>query len=159
MDSPIDHLIACHDRIEERLKTIEKAAGVLASQPEEARAALEGCFRYFETSGVLHTADEEESIFPRLVSRLKTEDRAYLEELERQHRQADELFAALRKVPSNEEELAAYRETVSRFCALYRAHIASENEKLMSAARTALPPEELKEISEEMKRRRGTGSG
>ena len=147
--------MACHDRIEERLKTLERASASLETSPEEARAALESCFRYFETSGELHTRDEEESLFPRIVDRLSPEERAYLGALEAQHREADALYAELKKVPRAAAGVARYREVVERFCAHYRAHIASENGKLFGAARRVLGEAELRAISDEMKRRRG----
>ena len=154
IEYPLEHLVACHGRIEERLTVLEKAAAHLESRPDEARQALAGCFRYFESSGVQHTADEEVSVFPRIESRLSADDRAYLAELESQHREADRIYAELKRLPETSEDVARYRQSVARFCALYRAHIASENERLIAAARRVLEPEELAAISAEMKRRR-----
>jgi hemerythrin-like domain-containing protein len=150
LEQPIEHLLACHDRIEERLRVLERASAALAERPDEARAAIESVFRHFDTAGVLHTRDEEESVFPRLVPKMTAEERAYLESLEHQHREADEVYRKLRDVGAPD-----WRETIARFCALYRQHIASENEKLIGAARRLLGPEQIAEISQEMKGRRG----
>jgi len=154
IDHPIEHLLACHDRIEERLKVLERAAEHLESRPEEARAALQACFRYFETSGVLHTADEEESVFPRMRGRISAQEEEYLAlaGLEAQHREADALYAELRQGPG---DVARHRDVVARFCALYREHIATENRDLVEAARRVLREGELHAIAGEMKRRRG----
>jgi hemerythrin-like domain-containing protein len=155
LEHPLDHLVACHGRIEERLAILERAAEHLESKPEEARGALGSVFRYFETSGVTHTADEEESVFPRLMPRLSEEERAYVVQLEAQHKEADELYARLRQVPSMGEDLADYRRIVARFCALYREHIASENDRLIAAGKRLLSSQELETVSAEMRRRRG----
>src|SRR5215469_12168280 len=95
LDHPLEHLVACHARIEERLAILERAGEYLDAKPEEAQQALESVFRYFETSGVMHTADEEESVFPRLAGRLNEEEREYVAALEEQHREAEELYARL----------------------------------------------------------------
>ena len=60
LDSPVEHLLACHRRIEQKLETLARA--VEANHDE----ALARVFHFFDTNGLLHTQDEEESIFPRL---------------------------------------------------------------------------------------------
>lgn len=156
IEHPLEHLVACHGRIEERLQTMERAAACFETRTEEARNALESCFRYFETSGVLHTADEEESVFPRLRCRLDDAEAKYVPALEEQHREADRIYSGLKELPdaASAAGMRHYRELVARFCALYRAHIASENSELIAAARRLLTPGELSEISREMWRRR-----
>ena len=153
LDHPLEHLVACHARIEERLAILERAGEYLDAKPEEAQQALESVFRYFETSGVMHTADEEESVFPRLAGRLSEEDREYVAALEKQHREAEELYTRLKR--GSQGDLAEYREVVARFCRLYREHIASENERLIAVGKRLLPSAELDAISTEMKQRRG----
>ena len=154
LDSPLDHLVACHGRIEEKLAILERAAVALNDQPEEARAALQTVFRHFDTAGVLHTRDEEESVFPRLLLQVSETERFYLRELEQQHRDAEEVYALLRDVPAQGSELTEYVALVHRFCHLYRKHIASENERLIGTARRVLSDEELAEVAVEMKGRR-----
>jgi len=153
LDHPLEHLVACHARIEERLAILERAGEYLDAKPEEAQQALESVFRYFETSGVMHTADEEESVFPRLAGRLSEEEREYVATLEEQHREAEELYVRLQGGPQG--DLAEFREVVTRFCRLYREHIASENERLIGVGKKLLTSAELDSISAEMKRRRG----
>lgn len=155
LDHPMEHLVACHNRIEERLKILERVAASLESKPEEARQALAGCFRYFESSGILHTQDEEQSLFPRLAGRLSEEDAACVRELESQHREADELYEQLKRFPEPGSDPAPWRGVVTRFCEHYRAHIATENNRVFEAARRALSDSELGAIAAEMKRRRG----
>ena len=155
VDRPLDHLVACHNRIEERLWVLERVVDNWESKPEEARQALDSVFRYFESSGVMHTEDEEQSVFPRIQGRLTEGERAYLADLERQHREADRLYEQLKQAPRGPEELARYRDVVRQFAALYRAHIASENDRLIAVGRRVLSPGELDAISIEMKKRRG----
>ena len=64
---PTGLLSDCHRRIETFLRTLEGVASV-ADRPstEEARAALESALRYFREAAPKHTADEEDSLFPRL---------------------------------------------------------------------------------------------
>jgi hemerythrin-like domain-containing protein len=156
LDHPLEHLVACHGRIEERLAVLERAAQYFETSPAEAREAALGCFRYFDTSGVLHTRDEEESVFPRLTPRLATEHSSYLAKLEAEHQEAGQLYNRVRQLPDIPVPagVAAWRDAVARFCALYRSHIASENQDLIRLARAALTEGELATISSEMKRRR-----
>jgi hemerythrin-like domain-containing protein len=152
---PIDHLVACHSRIEERLQTIERAAENLDAHSDEAREALAAVFRYFDSSGVLHTEDEERSVFPRMEAGLSTEERDYIAGLERQHREADELYGQLKQIPPPGSQTSVYRQVAARFCALYREHIASENHRFVEIARRLLNDNDLAEISREMRARRG----
>jgi hypothetical protein len=57
----------CHRRIEMFLGALEGVASVI-DRPltEETRAALESALRYFREAAPKHTADEEESLFPRM---------------------------------------------------------------------------------------------
>lgn len=156
MDQPLDHLVACHARIEEKLATLERAAAALNDRPGEARAAIQAVFRHFDTAGVMHTRDEEESVFPRMLERAADSERFYVSDLQRQHREAEDLFTLLRDVPVPDSDLAGYLALVHRFCSIYRAHIASENEHLIGAARRLLSDEELAEVAAEMRQRRAS---
>ncbi len=82
LDRPLDHLVACHRRIEERLEILERAAVHLGDRRDEAMETIENCFRFLDSNGMWHTADEEESIFPRLQGRLNQTDAQFLRSLE-----------------------------------------------------------------------------
>jgi hemerythrin-like domain-containing protein len=161
IDRPLEHLVACHDRIEERLATLERAAAYLASEPDAALEAIGACFRYFESSGVLHTADEEQSVFPRLRGKVAVGELAEIERLESQHKEADTLYAELKHAAADLERdshspdaAARYGSIVGEFAALYRAHIEFENSELIRMARRELDAGELAAISREMRNRR-----
>jgi hemerythrin-like domain-containing protein len=67
-DDPIGLLGDCHRRIERFLSALllvaDQACGGLLN--DDQRSALEKSLRYFSESAPKHTADEEESLFPRL---------------------------------------------------------------------------------------------
>ena len=64
---PTGLLSDCHRRIEIFLGALE-AVAKLIDRPatEETNRALESALRYFGQAAPKHTADEEESLFPRL---------------------------------------------------------------------------------------------
>ena len=82
---PIRHLHACHERIEDRLRILERVAERYAEKPAEASEALRSCFHFFDTNGVWHTQDEELSVFPRLRPALSRGEEIGLQKLEADH--------------------------------------------------------------------------
>ena len=97
-DDPIGWLSDCHRRIERFLSVLvtvtEKAGGGALTGPQ--RIAFENALRYFRDAAPKHTADEEESLFPRL----RKLDAAGLQEaldlvtgLEQDHRTAEAMHA------------------------------------------------------------------
>ncbi len=150
--------MACHRRIEERLDTMERAAAHLEDLREEALQAFSSAFQFMDTSGVLHTADEEESLFPRLRPLLEQGERTYLAGLEHDHTEAHRMYTSLKSLIASPEQTeewrAQVRGVVERLTALYRRHIASEDDALQTYAEQHLGPEVLAEIATEMKRRR-----
>jgi len=162
LEHPLEHLVACHDRIEERLATLERVGDHFENRRQQALDALDACIRFLDSSGVLHTVDEEESVFPRLRPFLSAHERAYVEGLESQHREADHLYGELKGVAADlragrtdAETLLRYRQVAGSLCRLYRSHIASENEVLIALGRRELGDAELAAISQEMRQRRG----
>jgi hemerythrin-like domain-containing protein len=158
LDSPLDHLMACHRRIEERLATMERAAAHLDDRREEALTAFENAFRFMESSGALHTADEEESLFPRLAELVQPGERGYLEGLEHDHAEAERIYAELKEAVAAARSGGVSRVTVEelagKLAALYRRHIESEDRVLQAYAKEHLTPEHLAAIAAEMKKRR-----
>jgi hemerythrin-like domain-containing protein len=163
LDRPLEHLTACHRRIEQRLDTLERAADHLTDKRGEALEAMEACFRFFESNGILHTADEEESVFPRLQRGLSDAERAFITQLEDQHREADRLYGGLKSIAAQLEDgktvsgelQQRFRTAAGQLAELYRSHIATEDRTLIALGQRILSLAELTEISREMKRRRG----
>ena len=94
---PTGLLSDCHRRVEMFLGTLEAVANVIdRPATEETRRALESALRYFAQAAPKHTADEEESLFPRLRQIQDPEVEAVfskLEQLEDEHRWAAPLHA------------------------------------------------------------------
>jgi len=158
LDQPLEHLLACHGRIEERLAVLERVAAHFGERRDEALDALAGCFRFFDSSGVLHTEDEEESLFPRLEGRLSEGEREFVEQLTSEHREAERVYAEIKRMAGDglpPEAGERFRALIKQMCAAYRAHIEREDSRLNEIGTRLLSEAELAEISVEMKRRRG----
>ncbi len=160
VDSPVEHLMACHRRIEERLATLQRSGASLATDKPAALEAIRKSILFLDSSGALHTRDEEESLFPRLRPHLTPEESHFLDELESQHQAADSVFIELKRTaaklaasPSSASE-SHYQHLAALLSDLYLPHIRSEDKLLPPLARRTLTKEQLSAISEEMKARR-----
>jgi hemerythrin-like domain-containing protein len=132
---------------------------------DERRRALDLALRYFRESAPKHTADEEESLFPRLRSvddeGLKTALEK-VEALERDHREADALHRRVDELGTHwieAEELSAtdsaqFRDAVTRLAQISPQHIQMEDQVLFPAAERILSREQKAEIAAEMAGRR-----
>lgn len=155
--------MACHDRILQRLDTLERAAASIGANREEAIKAAQAVIRFFDTNGIWHTQDEEESLFPRLAASAGSEERTYLAELEAEHQAAEQVYAdlkqALLSLSANldPEAVARFQTLAGRLCSIYRAHITSENQRLLAISARILTKQQIAEIALEMKLRRGLG--
>ena len=159
-DSPLEHLTACHRRIEQRLDIFERAGAALEQTPEAALVAITNSIRFMDLSGALHTADEEESVFPRMRASLSQSEIEYLDQLESEHLEADKLYHRLKDAAAalhcavTAESVAAYRAVASQLGALYRRHIASEDASLAELGKRTLTSADLESIQFEMRARR-----
>jgi len=170
-DEPLGLLRDCHRRIEHFLQVLIAVADDAeggAISPDH-RGAAEGALRYFSTAAPKHTADEEESLFPRLRNTQDPDVREALtliERLERDHEEAEEHHTAIdglvRRWLANRAlapvEAAELRHRLARLQRLYQQHIALENDTLFPAAARALEPTQLHDIGQEMARRRRVAS-
>src|SRR5260370_25208 len=100
-DDPIGMLKDCHRRIENFLGilclVIDRAQG--RGLTDEERDAVQAALQYFRTGGQRHTADEEESLFPRL----RKSDAQSFEEIDRledDHREAIDLHGSVERLYS-----------------------------------------------------------
>ena len=154
--------MACHRRIEDRLDTLVRAADYLQSDRDSALAAIAKSLQFLESSGVQHTKDEEESVFPRLRQRVSVDQAAYLDSLEHDHEHAESILASLkllvqeaaRQSPVAPQLIDQYRACAEDLRSLYRRHIRSEDEVLTALAKQNLTEKEIAEISDEMRARR-----
>jgi len=171
IQDPLQHLVACHERIEERLQTLERVSGRLRSDSEEkrqeAREALDKALEFLETMGTLHTQDEEQSVFPRLLANGRDEGPMLMEltsMLEGQHREKEAVFKKLldhvaafppAPAPPSEQQGSLFEGLVAQLAGLYRPHIMIENQRLIPLSTEYLHEPDLEQIREEMRNRRG----
>jgi hemerythrin-like domain-containing protein len=166
-DEPLGLLSDCHRRIEHFLRVLVVVDAELAGGPlaPAHRSALEASLKYFAIAAPKHTADEEESLFPRLRD---SSDAAALtamtlvDRLEHDHDEADEHHAAVDALvkrwltedglqPSDATDL---HERLAQLQALYQRHIAVEDQQLFPAASRVLDRGQLRQIGREMAARR-----
>jgi hemerythrin-like domain-containing protein len=144
------------------LRTLERLAAHVAAHgvDAEARDAIARVRRYFELAGPDHHADEEVDLFPaaREAARSTGETGvvAALDALEREHRAMERAWAALR---AHLDALCADggpvdEALVGRFAALYRTHVALEEDVVYADAKRRLPRAERDALARAMVARR-----
>ena len=163
---PTGLLSDCHRRVEMFLGTLEAVASVIdRSATEESRRALESALRYFAQAAPKHTADEEESLFPRLRQIQDPEVEAVfskLEQLEDEHRWAAPLHADVDRLGAqylssgslSSPEVGDFRKAVASLASMYKQHIAVEDSLVFPLAARILSNAEKIAIAEEMAARR-----
>jgi len=163
-DDPIGMLTDCHRRVEQFLGILctvaERAAG--RGLTGEEAAAVNAALQYFRTGGIRHTADEEESLFPRLRAHARNESMANLDALESDHETAaalhdsvDQLYAEWRAAGAMSPERAQQlRAATDRLKALYHAHIAVEESVVFPEAAKSLDRATISSIGQEFRARR-----
>jgi hemerythrin-like domain-containing protein len=168
-DEPLGLLSDCHRRIEHFLQVLTTIAERNAdgSPTPAERTQLESSLAYFAAASPKHTADEEESLFPRLRRSNDPVAIAALEALARlegdhekasqHHHVVDTLvrrwLAAGRLSPTDAGEL---HQRLVALQALYRQHIAMEDDEIFPAAGRVLSPDQLHDIGREMAARRSS---
>lgn len=156
-----DVLVDCHLRMRE----VTRLAAELASRPdaslEDVRDVASKVDRYFTVALPLHEADEEVSLFPRLLLRVPTlgPTIAALRDDHAAHAQrvaavlaiCQELKASKESDDSLRRELAA---TAVSLAEAWRPHLATEERDVFPWVKTALSEEERVTIRDEMRGRR-----
>jgi hemerythrin-like domain-containing protein len=160
-EDPLGMLKDCHRRIEHFLGILcivaERALD--RSLTGEEATAVHAALSYFQTGGQRHTADEEESLFPRLLA---AGGCAELERLEQDHAEAgqlhDEVEALYRSWISagslGENESRRLLPATARLRALYEAHIQIEDNVLFPRAAQVLAQDAIQAIGQEFRARR-----
>jgi hemerythrin-like domain-containing protein len=167
-NEPLGLLSDCHRRIEGFLAVLLQIAdagrGGILQQAD--REALSVALHYFRAAAPRHTADEEQSLFPRLRRAADRQTQTALEVLDRleaEHRAADAHHQAVDALGSrwlSEGALPAgdaitLRDHLAALHELYQTHIAVEDQQLFPAAARVLRPAEIERIGREMAARRG----
>lgn len=143
---PTGLLSDCHRRIEMFLRVLEGVASVIDRPlPEETRGALKSALRYFREAAPKHTADEEESLFPRLRQMHLPDVEAAierLEPLEQDHFLAGSLHAEVealgqRYLATGRLEstgIATFRKAIASLISIYKQHISIEDDLVFPLA-------------------------
>ncbi len=163
---PTRLLSDCHRRIEMFLRVLQ-AVGDRADQPldDETRRSLETALRYFREAAPKHTADEEESLFPRMRRLGDAAARhalARLESLEDDHRTVAPLHATVETLGIRyletgmlaSVEVEEFRGAIARLITIYSQHILAEDDVVFPVAAKLLSTSERYEVGKEMADRR-----
>jgi hemerythrin-like domain-containing protein len=164
---PIGMLSDCHRRIEMFLNVLVRVAELAHGEVlnEDQRGALETALRYFREAAPKHTADEEESLFPRLRRIQNDKVRALLariESLEEEHVCADRSHAEvdglgrlwLKDGSLPPEQASRLLTVVVQLRDLYRHHIAAEDNEVFPTAAAAFSTSDREAMGNEMASRR-----
>jgi hemerythrin-like domain-containing protein len=166
-EDPLGLLSDCHRRIEHFLRTLGAIAAERADGPltPARRSELDAALTYFAVAAPKHTADEEESLFPRLraagdVATLRTIET--VARLEHDHEEAVAHHAAVEVIGRRwlahgtlpDDERRALRGHVAALDLIYGDHIAIEDRDLFPAAARLLAAGDLRDIGREMMARR-----
>jgi|SRR5215469_12856051 len=164
--NPTGLLSDCHRRIEMFLGTLESVARVIDLAPtDDVRQALESALRYFHQAAPKHTADEEQSLFPRLRQVANAEIAMALfrlDELEGDHRRADPLHADVERLGVKYlsegrlpvGEVTRFRDLVRELKGMYERHISVEDNIIFPLAARSLNESDKRAIADEMAGRR-----
>jgi hemerythrin-like domain-containing protein len=163
---PTGLLSDCHRRVEMFLKMLEAVAAVIDRlATDQTSRALESALRYFEQAAPKHTADEEESLFPRLRQIRNPEIEsalARLDRLEDDHRRAAPLHDVVDRLGMqylsegglSHPEVREFRDAVAGLAVMYKQHIVVEDELVFPLASRMLSVSEKVAVANEMADRR-----
>lgn len=162
-DDPIGMLKDCHRRIQSFLGilcvVVDRAQG--RSLTGEEPSAVQSALQYFRTGGQRHTADEEESLFPRL-RKSAAESLEEIDRLEDDHREANHLHESVERLYSTwiasgelgSQETKQLLSQTARLQQLYSEHIQIEESSVFARARQLLDSATVAAIGTEFRLRR-----
>jgi hemerythrin-like domain-containing protein len=155
-DDPVGMLADCHRRIERFLGDLQAMARTGTLDPA-GRMRLEAALRYFTQALPKHTADEEESLFPRL--RAHGQALAELAHLQADHDRTRVLHAEVDALgrawlTQGSCDLARLQHVLGELATIHAEHIALED-ALFPRIAGALTAEDLLACGREMAARRG----
>jgi pyridoxamine 5'-phosphate oxidase len=161
---PLEALVACHRRIEQKIVTLNKLVCHIAQRgPDtEAQAAAEGVRHYFQVAAPLHHQDEELDLFPLVLLQAKKPDlqaRAFdiIARMMVEHRQFEDLWLEIEPLLKKIEagEISPFPpDLIKTFSQAHRRHIANEESVLLPMAMQLLSQEQLSALGISMKARR-----
>ncbi len=160
IDAPIEHIMACHRRIEQRLDSFVRAGSCLEGDFGSALEAIRTCCQFLVTSGAMHTADEEQSLFLRMRPLLSPSEADFVNSLEAEHREVELIYEDLKQLVGRmhtEFTMDLGRQFVDlaeRLRSRYRKHIQAEDQTLIALVTRSLGADQIAQIAREMRVRR-----
>ncbi|NMG74866.1 hemerythrin domain-containing protein [Aromatoleum diolicum] len=163
LETPLEMLEACHERLQAQLATLARLAAWLPGHgaDHQAQQAAFNVMRYFDLAALNHHLDEENDLFPVLLARV---DAARREELSglidwilADHQDMFAAWVAMRARldPISRGELVDLPVAdVTHFAERYRQHIAREEGELLPFARKLLTAQDVAAMSATMTARR-----
>jgi hemerythrin-like domain-containing protein len=165
---PLALMSDCHRRVEKFLQALVIATEQAQGGPlnDLQREGLQSALRYFREAAPRHTADEEESLFPRMRQCSSEEVAlalAKIDALEADHVVAKAAHAIverhgdlwLEQGTLGKEETAELLRELRKLQGIYGRHIAVEDNDIFPLAQRVLKSNELAEVGREMAERRG----
>ena len=165
---PIGLLEDCHRRIEKFLNVLLTLAGRAQghSLTDEERRAIQTSLQYFREAAPKHTADEEESLFPRLRASQHHAAKdllSNLDQLHTDHVAADQTHRAIEELfqqwlvegslsPADSIRLNTLLQSLQD---AYARHIKEEESQIFPKAARILSSLDLQAVGAEMAQRRG----
>jgi hemerythrin-like domain-containing protein len=165
---PLELLSDCHRRVESFLRALilvaEQARG--GELNSRQREALETALRYFREAAPKHTADEEESLFPRMREigdRASREALAKIQALEADHEVAKDGHNTVEQLGQkwladgrlSGDETSRLVKALDELQFIYERHIAVEDSEIFPLAKQVLDSKTLSDVGREMAERRG----
>jgi hemerythrin-like domain-containing protein len=162
-DDSIGMLTDCHRRIESFLgilsAVVDRARG--RGLTDEERSAVRVALQYFRTGGQRHTADEEESLFPRLRKSTAVSFEE-IDRLEDDHHEASDLHGSVERLYSKWieagglglEETQQLLSQTAHLKQLYSDHIQIEETIVFARASQVLDSHAIAAIGTEFRFRR-----
>jgi hemerythrin-like domain-containing protein len=167
-NDPIGLLEDCHRRIEKFLDVLVSLANQSQGKAltSEQRAAAETSLRYFREAAPRHTADEEQSLFPRLRASQHQDAAEILSSLDHlhtdhasaviNHQAVDELFRRwLTDGVLTTQDFTHLTSLLQSLRDMYAEHIREEETQLFPNAARLLTTSDLQAVGSEMAKRRG----
>jgi len=164
---PIGMLGDCHRRIERFLNVLAMLAAEQQGRPltEQHRTALATSLRYFREAAPKHTADEEESLFPRLKQSNDADAQALMtriDSLEQDHECAAKVHDEVDQLGQlwihsgslSPEQASRMSTALDQLIRLYERHIAIEDSEVFPLAKALLSASDRQSVGVEMAARR-----
>lgn len=167
LDQPLEMLVACHDRVENRSAILQRLLVYLEKNgsDEQAQSAAKNILLYFDTSAKHHHEDEEQDLFPALLKAIKErgntqeqkEISSIISGLLADHQELNQLWLSIRPalVLISEGESAKLDSlSIKSLTSIYKNHIQTEESIIFPMAKKYLSSENLEIISLQMTKRR-----